>query len=379
MTQLNGCTTAVFAVTGGGAYCSGGDGVAVGLAGSETGVNYTLVYGTTNVTTLAGTGSALDFGLQTQAGTYSVTATNTITGCILPMPSSVTITVNQYATITLSSVAGTDVQVLCLGDEIEQIAYDIEGMVDNASVSGLPAGLAANYSAGVLIIGGTPTETGSFTYTVNLTGTCATATATGTITVYDEFNPGVIASTGESICYGCDPIEIGSIENASGGNGTIEYKWQSSTDGTNYEDIANSNSATYDPSNLYQTTYFKRFAKDETCNPDFSASSGIWVVTISDEGDVWGTYRYYFGDVNVPLEGVKVTLLGVGNTYSTTTNAAGEYVFETVEPGTYTVTSSYDEPTEGAINSLDAGMVNSWQVGPNMKLKSPFQSGRCNL
>ncbi|HQJ86852.1 MAG TPA: HYR domain-containing protein, partial [Prolixibacteraceae bacterium] len=368
MTQLNGCTTAVFAVTGGGAYCSGGDGVAVGLAGSETGVNYTLVYGTTNVTTLAGTGSALDFGLQTQAGTYSVTATNTITGCILPMPSSVTITVNQYATITLSSVAGTDVQVLCLGDEIEQIAYDIEGMVDNASVSGLPAGLAANYSAGVLIIGGTPTETGSFTYTVDLTGTCATATATGTITVYDEFNPGVIASTGESICYGCDPIEIGSIENASGGNGTIEYKWQSSTDGTNYEDIANSNSATYDPSNLYQTTYFKRFAKDETCNPDFSASSGIWVVTISDEGDVWGTYRYYFGDVNVPLEGVKVTLLGVGNTYSTTTNAAGEYVFETVEPGTYTVTSSYDEPTEGAINSLDAGMVNSWQVGPQYEI-----------
>ena len=369
MTQLNGCTTAVFAVTGGGAYCSGGDGVAVGLAGSETGVNYTLVYGTTNVTTLAGTGSALDFGLQTQAGTYSVTATNTITGCILPMPSSVIITVNQYATITLSSVAGTDVQVLCLGDEIEQIAYDIEGMVDNASVSGLPAGLAANYSAGVLIIGGTPTETGSFTYTVNLTGTCATATATGTITVYDEFNPGVIASTGESICYGCDPIEIGSIENASGGNGTIEYKWQSSTDGTNYEDIANSNSATYDPSNLYQTTYFKRFAKDETCNPDFSASSGIWVVTISDEGDVWGTYRYYFGDVNVPLEGVKVTLLGVGNTYSTTTNAAGEYVFETVEPGTYTVTSSYDEPTEGAINSLDAGMVNSWQVGPQYEIE----------
>ena len=369
MTQLNGCTTAVFAVTGGGAYCSGGDGVAVGLAGSETGVNYTLVYGTTNVTTLAGTGSALDFGLQTQAGTYSVTATNTITGCILPMPSSVTITVNQYATITLSSVAGTDVQVLCLGDEIEQIAYDIEGMVDNASVSGLPAGLAANYSAGVLIIGGTPTETGSFTYTVNLTGTCATATATGTITVYDEFNPGVIASTGESICYGCDPIEIGSIENASGGNGTIEYKWQSSTDGTNYEDIANSNSATYDPSNLYQTTYFKRFAKDETCNPDFSASSGIWVVTISDAGDVWGTYRYYFGDVNVPLEGVKVTLLGVGNTYSTTTNAAGEYVFETVEPGTYTVTSSYDEPTEGAINSLDAGMVNSWQVGPQYEIE----------
>ena len=369
MTQLNGCTTAVFAVTGGGAYCSGGDGVAVGLAGSETGVNYTLVYGTTNVTTLAGTGSALDFGLQTQAGTYSVTATNTITGCILPMPSSVIITVNQYATITLSSVAGTDVQVLCLGDEIEQIAYDIEGMVDNASVSGLPAGLAANYSAGVLIIGGTPTETGSFTYTVNLTGTCATATATGTITVYDEFNPGVIASTGESICYGCDPIEIGSIENASGGNGTIEYKWQSSTDGTNYEDIANSNSATYDPSNLYQTTYFKRFAKDETCNPDFSASSGIWVVTISDEGDVWGTYRYYFGDVNVPLEGVKVTLLGIGNTYSTTTNAAGEYVFETVEPGTYTVTSSYDEPTEGAINSLDAGMVNSWQVGPQYEIE----------
>ena len=39
------CTgPSAFAVTGGGSYCTGGTGVAVGLAGSASGVNYQLVY-----------------------------------------------------------------------------------------------------------------------------------------------------------------------------------------------------------------------------------------------------------------------------------------------------------------------------------------------
>jgi uncharacterized protein (TIGR02145 family) len=49
--------------------------------------------------------------------------------------------------------------------------------------SGLPPGVTATWSADVITISGTPTDTGSFTYTIPLTGGCGTASATGTITV----------------------------------------------------------------------------------------------------------------------------------------------------------------------------------------------------
>lgn len=68
---------AIYTVSGGGSYCSGGSGVAVGLSGSDVGVNYQLYNGATPVgSAVAGTGSALSFGLQTATGTYTVKASN---------------------------------------------------------------------------------------------------------------------------------------------------------------------------------------------------------------------------------------------------------------------------------------------------------------
>ncbi|MBC7535239.1 MAG: M36 family metallopeptidase [Ferruginibacter sp.] len=72
---------AVFTVTGGGTYCAGGTGISVGLAGSQTGINYQLQRsnGTVNVgSVVTGTGTAISFGLQTVAADYSVLATNTV-------------------------------------------------------------------------------------------------------------------------------------------------------------------------------------------------------------------------------------------------------------------------------------------------------------
>ena len=86
----------LYTITGGGGYCGvGGTGVHVGLSGSDVGVNYQLINGTVNVgSPLAGTGAALDFGLQTAAGTYYyVVATSTITGCTATMTGSATVTV----------------------------------------------------------------------------------------------------------------------------------------------------------------------------------------------------------------------------------------------------------------------------------------------
>jgi Glycine rich protein/Secretion system C-terminal sorting domain len=90
----------VFTVTGGGSYCAGGSGFNVGLSGSETGVNYQLFNGVTAVgLPLGGTGVALDFGVETAAGVYTVVATNATTGCTDHMASSVTITINPLPVV----------------------------------------------------------------------------------------------------------------------------------------------------------------------------------------------------------------------------------------------------------------------------------------
>ena len=90
---------ALFNVTGGGSYCTGGSGVNLGLSGSESGINYQLqIGGTTIGSAVAGTGGALSFGLQTAAGIYTVIATNATTGCQLQMTGSQTITINPLPT-----------------------------------------------------------------------------------------------------------------------------------------------------------------------------------------------------------------------------------------------------------------------------------------
>jgi uncharacterized protein YjdB len=95
----------IFSVTGGTAgYCAGGAGLPVGLSGSGTGINYTLLCNTgagiTTVNAVTGTGAAIAFGNETLAGTYTVVASNPVTGCSLSMSGSRVITINPLPTIT---------------------------------------------------------------------------------------------------------------------------------------------------------------------------------------------------------------------------------------------------------------------------------------
>jgi hypothetical protein len=90
-------------ITGGGAYCTGGTGVPVGLNNSFVGFNYQLLLnGTNSGLPVAGTGTALSFGNKTIAGTYTVIAVNTTTGCTQNMSGSVTVVLNPLPALTLT-------------------------------------------------------------------------------------------------------------------------------------------------------------------------------------------------------------------------------------------------------------------------------------
>ncbi len=79
------CTVTAFNMTGGGTSCPA-PGVPVGLSGSDLCFNYQLFRGATPLATLPGTGAALDFGLQTIAGTYTVVSTNSWYCQAAPLP-----------------------------------------------------------------------------------------------------------------------------------------------------------------------------------------------------------------------------------------------------------------------------------------------------
>jgi hypothetical protein len=92
-------------VTGGGSYCEGAGGLMVGLDGSQIGVDYTMMPGSVVV---AGTGSALSFGMQL-AGTYTVSGTDDGSDPLIlgttAMTGSAVVIENASSTVEVTEVA----------------------------------------------------------------------------------------------------------------------------------------------------------------------------------------------------------------------------------------------------------------------------------
>ncbi|WP_335976423.1 HYR domain-containing protein [Gaetbulibacter jejuensis] len=110
----------------------------------------------------------------------SVSVTSNAT-CATPIPAteSLTMTVTPDATISLTSANNN--QTICNGDSLVNITYNIANAT-GATITGIPTGISGSYNSGVFTISGTPSQIGTFNYTVTPTG-CGGNTATGTITV----------------------------------------------------------------------------------------------------------------------------------------------------------------------------------------------------
>jgi hypothetical protein len=118
-----------FAVTGGGAYCSGGGGSVIGVQNTQAGVSYQLYNGSGAVgSAQPGSGPSVSFGAQTAAGTYSVVGTNTVTGCKSNMANTVSVSINPLPTVNTVSN-----QTACNGATQNAIAFT--GSVGGTSYS----------------------------------------------------------------------------------------------------------------------------------------------------------------------------------------------------------------------------------------------------
>lgn len=105
----------------------------------------------------------------------------------------------------------------------------------------------------------------------------------------DPLNGGSITGD-QSSCGQFDPLPITSRTAPNGQFGTLEYKWQQSilSSSEGFEDIENSNSISYDPGMLIETTWFRRIAR-AACTGDWSGAVESNVVEIKvDPGTVGG-------------------------------------------------------------------------------------------
>src|SRR5208337_3983838 len=122
-------------------------------------------------------------GTPSVSGTFNYTIT--LTGGCGVITKNGTIHVNPINTITLTSGIGTDNQTVCINTAITNITYSTTGAT-GATYSGLPAGVTGNWLANVVTISGTPTVSGTFNYTITLTGGCGVVTKNGSITVTEN-------------------------------------------------------------------------------------------------------------------------------------------------------------------------------------------------
>lgn len=188
-------------------YAVGGSGTGGSVTGLPAGVTGTFAGGTITIT-----------GTPTVAGTFNYTV-NTTGPCINPTTTG-TLTVTPDATLTLTSAPGTNNQTVCINTPIINITYAVAGSGTGGSVSGLPAGVTGSFAGGIITITGTPTVSGTFSYTVFSTGPCVTPTATGTITVDPDATITLTSAPSTTNQELCVNAPIANITYAVGGTGS---------------------------------------------------------------------------------------------------------------------------------------------------------------
>jgi uncharacterized protein (TIGR02145 family) len=293
-----------------------GIGTATGL---PTGVSAAW---SSNTITISGTPSA--------TGTFNYTIPLTGTSC-----SSVNATGIITVTAACAAAAASSTPTLTVGTALTpNITHGTTSATGIGSASGLPTGVTAAWSANVITISGTPSTTGTFNYTIPLTGTsCSSVNATGTITVttacgsvssvsdYDG-NAYATVSIGTQ-CWTKENLKVTKYNDGSAiqlnntyTSGTVSTVWQGLTIGA-YTIYANESSTSANATNygfLYNWYAAKGIAT--AGSPTYKNICPIgWHVPTDTE---WFTLTNYLG--TTPGNAMKSTGTTYWSSQSTGTN-----------------------------------------------------------
>lgn len=299
------------------------------------------------------------------SGTCGAPVTSNVSGAII---------INNTSSAVLSSAVGTDNQTL-LNDAtpIANITYALVN-ISNANVSGLPTGVSGNYSGNTFTISGTPTQVGTFNYSIAFTANCGSvANLTGTIKVNSYLveyvniqspkKPQTILLGDQFDVYA--QVKITGITDApgygSGASGWLGY----STTNTNPNIWTHWTAISYNPN--YDTSPSYQIANDEYYYIDF----------VNNENLEGGTYYYASrfqrnGSSEYIYGGTDEVDTNFSGGIWGTTNANGKVnvsgvvkvVDEVIWDGTQWKWFDDDEGTSGAWKTIPE---------PNQKLKAKIE------
>ncbi|WP_428657515.1 right-handed parallel beta-helix repeat-containing protein [Runella sp.] len=136
----------------------------------------------------------LNMGASGSSIPFTLTVKNSTTNCeSAPIMGSVAVTANTAG-------AASSSPTLCINTRLTNITHITTGATGIGTPTNLPAGVSAAWAANTITISGTPTASGTFNYSIPLTGGCGTVNATGSITV--KSLPTAVISGGGTACAG---------------------------------------------------------------------------------------------------------------------------------------------------------------------------------
>ncbi len=181
--------------------------------------------------------------------------------------------------------AASSSPTLCINTALTNITHTTTGGTGIGTATGLPAGVSPAFASNTITISGTPTASGTFTYSIPLTGGAGFVNATGTITVSPASVGGTIAGSA-TVCTGTNSTTL----TLSGHTGAIT-RWESSTSSTfasAVTGIANT-TTTLTATNLTTTTYYRAVITSGSCAAANSATVMVTVTPASVGGTIAGS------------------------------------------------------------------------------------------